>query len=325
MNSTTIFEYIQELEKRNEQLKELYRKSEATLEKLNSKLLDESIQRVGATLNEPSLYETTARTKTHTLNKEIAEHLRELGEMTSDFYKAGAYNTAADVIATLDFEVQNGESLLEIKGIGKGIASKVDHFLDEYFEDAESVASNEGQILGESDEESSDESDDESESDFFISYNSELADVFDELAHHEKDEHKSKAYDNAAQIIDRLPFKVTSGKELAKGPKKVAGIGKSIANVIDEFISTGKVQKLERLEKGASTNEEVAQALEDYAEDLEDPFKVRAYKNAAEIIYNLDYEVTSGEELAKGPKKVKGIGKSIANRIDKFLQTGEMN
>ncbi len=317
MNSTTIFEYIQELEKRNEQLKELYRKSEATLEKLNSKLLDEA--------EKPSLYETTARTKTHTLNKEIAEHLRELGEMTSDFYKAGAYNTAADVIATLDFEVQNGESLLEIKGIGKGIASKVDHFLDEYFEDAESVASNEGQILGESDEESSDESDDESESDFFISYNSELADVFDELAHHEKDEHKSKAYDNAAQIIDRLPFKVTSGKELAKGPKKVAGIGKSIANVIDEFISTGKVQKLERLEKGASTNEEVAQALEDYAEDLEDPFKVRAYKNAAEIIYNLDYEVTSGEELAKGPKKVKGIGKSIANRIDKFLQTGEMN
>jgi DNA polymerase/3'-5' exonuclease PolX len=174
-------------------------------------------------------------------------------------------------------------------------------------------------------DESDDESDDESESDFFVSYNSELADVFDELAHHEQDEHKSKAYDNAAQIIDRLPFKVTGGKELAKGPKKVAGIGKSIANVIDEFLSTGKVKKLEMLEKGASTNEEVAQALEDYAEDLEDPFKVRAYKNAAEIIYNLDYEVTSGEELAKGPKKVKGIGKSIANKIDKFLQTGEMN
>ena len=307
MNSTTIFEYIQELEKRNEQLKDLYKRSEeervATLEKLNK----------------ASLFETTARTKTHTLNKEIAEHLKELGEMTSDFYKAAAYNTAADVIATLDFEVQNGESLLEITGIGKGIASKVDHFLDEYFEDSESVASTEGQILEESDDET------DSDDDFFISYNSELADVFDELAHHEKDEHKSKAYDNAAQIIDRLPFKVTGGKELAKGPKKVAGIGKSIANVIDEFLSTGKVKKLEMLEKGASTNEEVAQALEDYAEDLEDPFKVRAYKNAAEIIYNLDYEVTSGEELAKGPRKVKGIGKSIANKIDKFLQTGEMN
>jgi DNA polymerase/3'-5' exonuclease PolX len=315
MNSTTIFEYILKLEKENEQLKELYRKSEATLEKLNSKILDESIQRVGAVLNEPSLYETTARTKTFQLNEDIAKHLKELGEMTSDFYKAAAYNTAADIIATLDFEVQNGESLLEIKGIGKGIASKVDQFLDEYFEDSESVASTEGQILEESD------SDDE----FFVSYNSELADVLDSLAYYEKDEHKSAAYDHAANVIDQLPFKVTSGKELAKGPKKVKGIGKSIANVIDEFLSTGKVQKLERLEKGASTNEEVARALEDYAEDLEDPFKVRAYRNAAEVIRNLDYEVTSGEELAKGPKKVKGIGKSIANRIDKFLQTGVMN
>jgi DNA polymerase/3'-5' exonuclease PolX len=323
MNSTTIFEYIQELEKRNEQLKELYRKSEeervAALEKLNSKLLDESIQRVGAVLNEPSLYETTARTKTFQLNEDIAKHLKELGEMTSDFYKAAAYNTAADVIAALDFEVQNGESLLEIKGIGKGIATKVDHFLDEYFEDSESVASNEGQIIEESDDET--DSDDE----FFVSYNSELADVLDSLAYYEKDEHKSAAYDHAANIIDQLPFKVTSGKELAKGSKKVKGIGKSIANVIDEFLSTGKVQKLEILEKGASTNEEVARALDDYADDLEDPFKVRAYKNAANVILNLDYEVTNGEELAKGPKKVKGIGKSIANRIDKFLQTGKMN
>ena len=168
MNSTTIFEYIQELEKRNEQLKELYRKSEATLEKLNSKILDESIQRVGAVLNEPSLYETTARTKTFQLNEDIAKHLKELGEMTSDFYKAAAYNTAADIIATLDFEVQNGESLLEIKGIGKGIASKVDQFLDDYFEDSESVASTEGQILEESDDET--ESDDDFSSPTTVSW-----------------------------------------------------------------------------------------------------------------------------------------------------------
>src|SRR5210317_666110 len=316
-------EYLKDLCKEQagkiEHLRELYRKSEATLEKLNSKLLDESIQRVGAVLNEPSLYETTARTKTFQLNEDIAKHLKELGEMTSDFYKAAAYNTAADIITTLDFEVQNGESLLKIKGIGKGIASKVDQFLDEYFEDSESVASTEGQILEESDDET--DSDDE----FFVSYNSELADVLDSLAYYEKDEHKSAAYDHAAHIIDKLPFKVTSGKELAKGPKKVKGIGKSIANVIDEFLSTGKVQKLERLEKGTSTNEEVARALEDYADDLEDPFKIRAYMKAAEVIRKLDYEVTSGEELAEGPKKVKGIGKSIAAKIDKFLQTGVMN
>jgi DNA polymerase/3'-5' exonuclease PolX len=325
MNSTTIFEYIQELEKRNEQLKELYRKSEeervVTLEKLNSKLLDESIQRVGATLNEPSLYDTTARTKTFQLNEDIAKHLKELGEMTSDFYKAGAYNTAADIIATLDFEVQNGESLLEIEGIGKGIASKVDHFLDEYFEDSESVASNEGQIL----EESDDESDDESESEFFVSYNHELVDIFDKLASYEQDPHKRNAYRTVGDAVHSLPFKVTSGVELAKGPEKVKGIGKSAAKIIDEFLETGKVEKLEKFEKGTSTNEEVARALDDYADDLEDPFKIRAYRKAAEIIQNLDYEVTSGEELAKGSKKVKGIGKGIANRIDKFIQTGVMN
>src|SRR6056300_183311 len=302
-----------------EQLKELYRKSEeervATLEKLNSKLFDE--------VEKPSLFETTARTKTHALNKDIAKHLKELGEMTSDFYKAAAYNTAADVIAALDFEVQNGESLLEIKGIGKGIASKVDHFLDEYFEDSESVASNEGQILEESESES--ESDDESESEFFVSYNHELVDIFDKLASYEQDSHKRNAYRTIGDALHALPFKVTSGEELAKGPEKVKGIGKSAAKIIDEFLETGKVKKLEKFEKGTSTNEEVAQALDDYADDLEDPFKIRAYMKAAEVIRNLDYEVTSGEELAKGPKKVKGIGKSIANRIDKFLQTGVMN
>ena len=320
MNSTSITEYIVKLEKLNEesrtkieQLKELYRKSEeervATLEKLNSKLLDEA--------EKPSLYETTARTKTFQLNEDIAKHLKELGEMTSDFYKAAAYNTAADIIATLDFEVQNGESLLEIKGIGKSIASKVDHFLDEYFEDSESVASNEGQIL--------EESESESESEFFVSYNHELVDIFDKLASYEQDSHKRNAYRTIGDGLHALPFKVTSGEELSKGPKKVKGVGKSAAKIIDEFLETGKVKKLEKFEKGTSTNEEVAQALDDYADDLEDPFKIRAYMKAAEVIRNLDYEVTSGEELAKGPKKVKGIGKSIANRIDKFLQTGVMN
>ena len=322
MNSTTIVEYIQELEKRNEQLKELYRKSEeervATLEKLNSKILDEA--------EKPSLYETTTRTKTFQLNEDIAKHLKELGEMTSDFYKAAAYNTAADIIATLDFEVQNGESLLEIKGIGKGIASKVDHFLNEYFDDSESVASNEGQILeeSESDDESEEESD-ESESEFFVSYNHEIVDIFDKLASYEEDPHKRNAYRTVGDALHALPYKVTSGKELAKGPNKVDGIGKSAAKIIDEFLSTGKVQKLEKFEKGVSTNEEVTCALDDYADDLEDPFKVRAYRKAADAIRNLDYEVTSGEELANGPNKVKGIGKGIANRIDKFLQTGKMN
>ena len=313
MNSTSITDYILKLEKENEQLKNLVDQANhekaGALEKLNAKLLEDEIRRVGAVLNESSLFDTTARTKTFEINRDIANHLRKLGEMTSDFYKTAAYQRAADIVATLDHEVENGESLMNIKGIGKSIAARIDDFISEYYTDAESVASNEGQII---------ESDDESDDEFFVSYNSELADILDELAYHEEDEYKSRAYDKAASMIDRLPFKVTSGRELMK----VDGIGKSIAKIIDEFIMTGKVEKLE---KGASTNEEVARALDDYADNLKDMFKVRAYKNAAKNIRTLDFEVTCGQELCTGPTKVKGIGKSIANRIDTFLQTGEIN
>ena len=339
MNSTSITTYILKLEKENsesrtkiEQLTKLYKESEeervATLEKLKTKILDESIQRVGAVLNEPSLYETTARTNTHTLNKDIAEHLRELGEMTSDFYKAGAYNTAANTIATLNFEVQNGESLLEIKGIGKGIASKVDQFLAEYFDDSESVASNDPES----------ESDDE---DYFVSYNEELAEALDSLAYFEEDFHRAAAYDDAAYAVQHLPFKVTNGDELAKGPRKVKGIGKSIAAKINEFLDTGKIKKLEKLKRSkavdethddyfmesnpVSTNEEIAWHLDKLASSNDDPHKVCAYRKAAQGIRGLDFEVTNGAEISQGPRKVPGIGKSIANKIDKFLQTGEMN
>ena len=248
---------------------------------------------------------------------DIAEHLRELGEMTSDFYKTAAYRRAADIILGLDFEVKNGESLLKINGIGKSIAARIDDFLDEYYNDAESVASNEGQIVdGESD------TDDD---DYYVSYNSALADVLDSLSYYETDEHKKDAYDSAAYIIDQLSFKVTNGEELAKGPKKVKGIGKSIAKIIDEFLETGKVKKLEKLKKGTtSTNEEVAIALENLADETDETYKARAFKDAAKSIRKLDFEVTNGQELCTGPKKVRGIGKSIANRIDMFLQTGEM-
>ena len=282
------------------------------------RLFEESIQKVGAVLNEvekPSLFETTARTKTHTLNMEIAEHLKELGKMTSDFHKTGAYETAAQIIATLDFEVRNGDSLLKIRGIGKGIASKVHQFLDEYFDDEESVASTEGQII--------EESESDSDSSFFVSYNSELVDIFDKLASLEDDSHKRNAYRTVGDAIQSLPFKVKSGEELSKGPKKVKGIGKSAAKIIDEFLETGKVKKLDKI---GSTNEEIAWILEALASlegeehGSKDPFKIRAYRKASEIIRELDYEVTSGEDAMKLP----GIGKGIAKKIDEFLQTGEI-
>jgi DNA polymerase/3'-5' exonuclease PolX len=338
MNTSTMLTEFKNLVNEHGYLKDLVKEQAGKIKELEqlikkadeeqiSKHLEDEIQRVGAVLNEaekPSLFETTARTKTFTLNREIAAHLTELGEMTSDFYKTATYERAANIIATLPYVVQNGESLLKMKGIGKGIAAKVDRFLDEYFDDSESIASTEGQILEESDDETDEESE-ESETEFFVSYNPKLVDVFDKLASYEQDSHKRNAYRTAADAINNLTFKVTSGVELSKGPKKVKGIGKSTAKIIDEFLETGKVGKLEKFEKTGSTNEEIAWALEALAslegEDhgSQDPFKIRAYRKAAEIIRELDFEVTSGEEA----KKLPGIGKGIAKKIDEFLQTGE--
>ena len=316
-----------------EELKQLIRKAD---EEQISKHLEDEIQRVGAVLNEaekPSLFETTARTKTFTLNKEIAEHLKELGEMTSDFYKTATYERAADIIATLPDVVQNGESLLKINGIGKGIASKVDLFLTEFFEDSESVASNDP----ESDDEdvnnfSEDEESDSDDEDYFVSYNEELAEAFDSLSHFEEDPYKAAAYDDAAYTVQHLPFKITNGDELAKGPKKVLGIGKGIAQKIDEFLETGKIEKLEKLKRSNAIDEShddyyevltmnvsLVAHLHKLAHEEEDHFKSVAYKKAAQSIDTLNFTVTNGKELSEGPKKVKGIGKSIAKKIDDFL------
>jgi len=317
-----------------EQLEKMQKESEDLL--WRRRLFEESIQKVGAVLNEaekPSLFETTARTKTFTLNKEIAEHLKELGEMTSDFYKTATYERAADIIATLPYVVQNGESLLKIDGIGKGIASKVDLFLAEYFEDSESVASNDP----ESDDEdvnnfSEDEESDTDDEDYFVSHNEELTEALDSLAYFEEDPHKAAAYDNAAYAVQHLPFKITSGDELVKGPKKVKGIGKGIAKKIDEFIETGKIEKLEKYMKSypddsddedffavLTMNVPLVAHIHKLAHEEEDHFKSMAYKKAAHAIDLLNFTVTNGKELSEGPKKVKGIGKSIAKKIDDFL------
>jgi DNA polymerase/3'-5' exonuclease PolX len=337
-NLVSEHEYLTDLCKEQagkiEQLEKMQKESEDLL--WRRRLFEESIQKVGAVLNEaekPSLFETTARTKTFTLNQEIAEHLKELGEMTSDFYKTATYERAAEIIATLDYEVHNGDSLLKIDGIGKGIASKVNQFLDEYFEDSESVASNDP----ESDDEdvnnfSEDEESDTDDEDYFVSHNEELTEALDSLAYFEEDPHKAAAYDNAAYAVQHLPFKITSGDELVKGPKKVKGIGKGIAKKIDEFIETGKIEKLEKYMKSypddsddedffavLTMNVPLVAHIHKLAHEEEDHFKSMAYKKAAQAIDLLNFTVTNGKELSEGPKKVKGIGKSIAKKIDNFL------
>ena len=63
-------------------------------------------------------------------------------------------------------------------------------------------------------------------------------------------------------------------------------------------------------------NEEIANHLMLISLKESDVYKARAYKNAAEIIAKLTYEVTDGISCAK---RTKGIGPSIAAKIDEFL------
>lgn len=198
---------------------------------------------------------------------------------------------------------------------------------DLHIQIAESDLKSDADTESETDTESEYESESDSESDFFTSHNYELVDVFDKLASYEEDSHKRDAYRKAADAIYKLPFKVNNGSELATGPMKVAGIGKGISKKIDEFLSTGKVQRLEKLD--TSTNKDIARALKNLASreaknNDSNPHKIHSYELAAKIIRGLDFEVLSGEEIAKGPNKIKGIGMGIANKIDEFLQTGEI-
>ena len=199
----------------------------------------------------------------------------------------------------------------------KAVIEDLEEELDEDYEsDAESVVSTE-------DEESDEESDDED--DFHISRNAAIVNALRKLSDLEKDDFKSKAYWKAAEAVDNIPYTIVDGESLAKGETKVPGIGKSIARKIDEFLETGMISRLEELKKKPpTTNECIFDALGEVSARESDIHKKAAYKKAAQAIKNLDFEVTSGEELAKGPNKVTGIGKSIGRKIDNFLQFGEM-
>ena len=73
-----------------------------------------------------------------------------------------------------------------------------------------------------------------------------LAKVFDQMAREkakENDRYRKRAYENAASAIRRHPKIITSGKQ-AQG--EIVGVGKRIADKIDEILTTGKLQVLER-------------------------------------------------------------------------------
>ncbi|XP_023341808.1 DNA polymerase beta-like [Eurytemora carolleeae] len=83
--------------------------------------------------------------------------------------------------------------------------------------------------------------------------NSDFSSALLELAEWEKNvnrnQFKSAAYRKAATVVSGLDYRLTSGADAAKLP----GIGKKIAEKIDEMIDTGKLRKLENIREDDST------------------------------------------------------------------------
>lgn len=170
--------------------------------------------------------------------------------------------------------------------------------------------------------------------------------INEEIANHlmlislkESDVYKARAYKNAAEIIAKLTYEVTDGISCAKRTK---GIGPSIAAKIDEFLDnyynseddsdydsdaesvasndTGSFYSTDDEEDVIDTNEYIADELIILASKQEqDPYRARAYTKAAKIIRDLDFEITCGADVYEGDKKLPGIGKSIAKKIDEIL------
>lgn len=285
MNSTSITDYILKLEKLNEE-------SRTKIEQLK-KLLDEANEEKVAALNKlnDTLYQKTARVTDKTINvlnnenADVVEYLLALSESADDRFKSIAYRRGAEVIADLPYEVLSGESLLHLKGIGKSIASKIDEFLEEQDSDyEESVASSD---------------DDE----YFISHNHDIYTMLMNVAGTERDPYKRQAYTNAASKIYHLSYELTSGEEAMKLP----GIGKSIAKKIDNFLKK-------------DSNSKLADCFLKLGNLEPNQYKAEAYWLAEEKLRELDFEVTSSEDV----KNIKGFGPSICAKIDEFVETGTM-
>ncbi|XP_050315047.1 DNA polymerase beta-like [Anthonomus grandis grandis] len=77
--------------------------------------------------------------------------------------------------------------------------------------------------------------------------NHDFCEFLTELAEYEKNVtghiHKYKVYRKAASVLAAHPTRITSGAEA----KKLQGIGDKISKKIDEFLQTGKLQKLDNI------------------------------------------------------------------------------
>ena len=68
----------------------------------------------------------------------------------------------------------------------------------------------------------------------------------------------------------------------------------------------------------SSVNYELSHLFTRLADIQSNPYKKIAYNHAAQVIKNLTYELTNGQQL----KSIDGIGNSIIKLIDEYMDTG---
>ena len=316
MKMSSITDYILKLEKLNDE-------SRTKIDQLKKMLTKESEDKVNA-LNElhdmkcKSLYHKTAYPlddkKKNSINEGLVDFLIEFANEASDFYKEAAYRRAAGIVKNLSYEVESGQSLLNINGIGQSIASKIDEYIEDedsdytYSDsesDDESIASNDD---GDSFVSDLTDHDVDTDEEYFVSYNHDIYDMLSSCADEVSDRFKKEAYFRAADAVYHLPFRIKNAKDLADGPKKVIGIGPSIARKIDHFLKK-------------DTNADLVKVLTKLGNLEPAMYKSEAYWNAAEKIHDLGYTVTSGNDV----RHLRGFGTSICNKIDEFLDTGTIS
>lgn len=299
MKSSSVTDYILKLEKLNDE-------SRLKIDQLKTMFIYAHNEKVAALKELNSLYDSTSRVTDKNVevvnenNVDLANYLDLLSVNEANHYKSVAYRRAADVVADLPHEVLGGEDLLDVKGIGKGIVSKINEFIenqdpDYYVSDDEEYESDDESLV----------SDDEEK---FQSPNKDIYDMLIEYADNEPNRHKALIYERAADGVHDLTYRVTNGAALADGPQKVFGVGKKCAQLIDTYLKCTH-----------KNNEKLAKCFLKLSNSANNEFKASAYENAADKLLKLHSVVTCGKDV----KNLKGFGKSICSKIDEYVAAGK--
>lgn len=155
-----------------------------------------------------------------------------------------------------------------------------------------------------SDYEESEEESSESDDEFFTTQNNDVYEMLIDLS--EQWPGWRMALRRAADAVFYLPYRITSARDLVKGPNKVSGIGPKIAKKIDEFLR--------------NPNKKLADLFLKIGNLEESQFKSEAYWRAAEVLKSLPDKIDHGWQV----ENMSGFGKSICAKIDEFHATGKI-